>query len=245
MEILEFKKVARLLKEVYASLEAEALADGVDIFGEEYLQVRDALRLEVLKRLGFTLDEYRQAKELVAPAKKVDVAKELSEASKLTQEASERIDALVIPNEEELLAKAKEIAEAVVKAPVIQNNIVERTTIQKPTIVKETVLQTINEEYDASPIFAELGYLNDKLANLKIPEGVDEEKLKEDMRNEFMEELQYNIKMLGMPDFRKLAIGLQDQIDRLERDIIVIQSPNGTRWQIGITNAGELTATSL
>ncbi len=215
MTTAEFKKVARLLKEVYAQLEVEALSDGVDIFGEEYLQVRDALRREVLKRLGFTLEEYRDAKELVAPAKKVDVAQQALEASKLTQETSNRIDALKIPDEEELLSKAREIAEAVVKAPVIQNNIVERTTIEKPTIVKETVLQTVNEEYDPSEIFAELGYLNDKLASLKIPEGVDEEKLKEEMRSEFGEQLQHNIDMLGMPDFRKLAMGLQAQIDTL------------------------------
>lgn len=218
MKTSEFKKVARLLKEVYAQLEAEALSDGVDIFGEEYLEVRDALRLEVLKRLGFTLEEYREAKELVAPAKKVDVAQQALEASKLTQETSERIDALKIPDEEELLSKAKEIAEAVVKAPVIQNNIVERTTIEKPTIVKETVLQTVNEEYDPSEIFAELGYLNDKLENLVIPEGVDEEKLKEEMRSEFMEHLQENINMFGMPDFRKLAMGLQGQIDAIRNN---------------------------
>ena len=73
----DFKKTGRLLREVYKTLEAEALADGVDIFGEEYAQVRDALRLEVLKRLGFTIEEYREAKELVAPARKVEVEERL------------------------------------------------------------------------------------------------------------------------------------------------------------------------
>lgn len=245
MTTADFKKVARLLKEVYAQLEAEALSDGVDIFGEEYAQVRDALRLEVLKRLGFTLEEYREAKELVAPAKKVDVVAKLDELKEKAEAVSEKVDSLEIPDKEELLEEAREIAEKVVKAPIIQNNIVERTTVEKPVTVEKTILQTVNEEYDDSPIFAELGYLNDKLDKLVIPEGVDEEKLRDDLRSEFMEQLQHNINALGMPDFRKLAMGLQDQIDRLERNDIILQSPDGTRWQIGITNAGELTATSL
>lgn len=245
MTTAEFKKVARLLKEVYAQLEAEALSDGVDIFGEEYAMVRDALRLEVLKRLGFTLEEYRAAKELVAPAKKVDVVAKLDELAQKAEAVSEKIDELEIPDEDELLEKAKEIAEQVVKPPTIINQIVKETTVEKPKIVKQTNTIIEKEEYDDAPIFAELGYLNDKLDKLVIPEGVDEEKLKDDMRSEFMEQLQNNINALGMPDFRKLAMGLQDQIDRLERNDIILTSPNGTRWQIGITNAGELTATSL
>jgi hypothetical protein len=68
MTTAEFKRVGRLLKEVYAELEKEALQDGIDIFSEEFRTVRDQLRLEVLKRLGFTLEEYREAKELVTPA---------------------------------------------------------------------------------------------------------------------------------------------------------------------------------
>lgn len=152
MTTQEFKKVGRLLKEVYAQLETEALADGVDFFSEEFIQVRDQLRLAVLSRMGFTLEEYRAAKELVAPAKKVDVAKDLLEASKLTQETSNRVDALVIPNEEELLAKAKEIAESIVKAPIIQNNIVERTTkvVEKPTMLKRLLCRPLTRSMTTS-----------------------------------------------------------------------------------------------
>lgn len=249
MTTAEFKKVARLLKEVYKQLETEALSEGIDIFGEEYAVVRDRLRLEVLRRLGFTLEEYRDAKELVAPAKKVDVRAKLEELATKADSITEKVDALEIPDEDELLEKAKElatdIAEKVVKPPTIVNQIVKETTVEKPTIVKQTNTVIEREEFDDSPIWAEIGYFNDRLNSLKIPEGVDEEKMKEELRSEFMEQLQKNINMLGMPDFRKLAMGLQDQIDRLERDIIVIQSPDGTRWQIGITNAGELTATSL
>ena len=217
----EFKKIGRLLKEVYSELEKEAIADGIDIFSEQYLQVRDAVRLRLLEKMGFTLEEYREAKELVAPAKKVDVIQQVSEASKMTQDVSNRVDAIPVLSEDEILAKAKIQAEAVIKAPVIQNNIVERTTIEKPTIVKEIVVQTINKEADLNPLYAEIGYLHDKLENLEIPEAFDPKELLDQMRSEFGEHLQNNINLKGMPDFRKLAMGLQAQIDSIQ------QTPGG------------------
>lgn len=217
MTTAEFKKVGRLLKEVYKQLEAEALADGVDIFGEEFITVRDALREEVLKRLGFTLEEYREAKALVAPAKKIDVATQLENVATETSAIKESVQNLHIPDEEELLAKAKVIAEEVVKAPVIQNNIVERTIVEKPTHVHTTVKETVNKEFDANPIYAELGYLNDRLDNLPPVPDVDSkiEQLRSEMKNDFALNFEDNINTLGMPDFRKLGMGLQAQIDEV------------------------------
>jgi len=215
MTTAEFKKVGRLLKEVYAELEKEALESGVDIFSEEFITVRDALRLEVLKRLGFTIEEYRQAKELVAPAKKVDVATQLENVATKTSELESNVQNLHIPDEDELMQKMHQLIRDEVKPPVIQNNIVERTTVEKPSIVYTTVKETVNEEYDDSPLYAEIGYLNDKLDNLEIPETFDPKELLDTMRSEFGEMFEHNINTLGMPDFRKLAMGLQAQIDAL------------------------------
>lgn len=215
MTTAEFKKVGRLLKEVYAELDKEALASGVDLFSQEFKDVQGALRLEILKRMGFTIEEYRQAKELVAPAKKVDVANQLAEVSGKTSQLESSMQNLNIPNEEELLAKAKQIAEEVVKPQVIQNNIVERKVIEKPTIIRETIKETVNTPFDPNPIYAELGYIQDKIDNLPQVETPDIEKMKQDIRNEFMDYLDKNINVLGMPDFRKLAMGLQAQIDEV------------------------------
>lgn len=251
MTTLDFKKVARLLKQVYAELEREALDDGISIDSKEFKVVRDQLRLAVLARMGFTLEEYREAKELVAPARKVDVEQQLSEASTIAQDVSNRVDALDIPKEEELLQKMQQLAESVVKAPVIQNNIVERTTkvVEKPTHVYTTVKETVHEEFDANPLYSEIGYLNDKIDSLEIPERYDPKELLDQIRSEFAEKFEENINTLGMPDFRKLAMGLQSQIDDVRNTPatgdIILQSPNGTNWQIGITNAGELTATEV
>lgn len=218
MTIQEFKKTARLLKELYKDLESDALADGVDIFSEEYKTAQTRLRESVLAKLGFTIEEYREAKELVAPAKKVDVAKQVLEASTIAVDASKRLEALVIPNEENILAKAKEIAESVVRAPVIQNNIVERTTkvVEKPTIVHTTVKETVHEEYNDAEIRAEIGYVMDALENLPKPQPtVDVDAKLAELKSEFLEKIEKNINTLDMPDFRKLAMGLQAQIDEV------------------------------
>lgn len=216
MTTAEFKRVARLLKEIYAELEKEALKDGFDIFSDEYIGIQSVVRERTLARLGFTIEEYREAKELVAPAKKVDVEKQVTEATTMAQEVSNRVDALSIPNEEEILAKAKEIADAVVKAPTITNQIVKERTIEKPTILEKTIVE--HDEFDASPLWAELGYLNDRLDSLpQTPEIPDFESrirsVEREIKSEFMEKFEEHINTLNMPDFRKLAMGLTQQID--------------------------------
>lgn len=213
MTTQEFKRVGRLLKEVYKELEAEALKDGLDIFGDKYKQLQDVVRMQVLSRLGYTLEEYQKAKAIVLQAQNGKTTKKIQENSDNIEMLSEVISELEIPDEEELLEKAKKIAEAVVKPPVIKKEIVERTTIEKPTIVKETVNNTYREEYEDGPLWAELGYLEDRINNLPEPTEPDYEKLKEEIRNDFAVFLEHNTKVFDMPDFRRLAMGLQAQID--------------------------------
>jgi hypothetical protein len=209
----EFKRIARLLKEVYKDLEERAIRNKIDIFGEEYKRLQDAARLNVLKRFGFTLDEYRAAKEIVAPANRVSTSKSLERAREDIETLYETVSDLEIPDEEELLKKVHEIAEAVVKPPVIKKEIVERTTVEKPTIVKETVNKTINEKYEDGPLWAELGYIQDRLENLPEPTEPDYEALKDEIRNDFAIFLEHNTNVFDMPDFRKLSMGLQAQVD--------------------------------
>jgi len=208
MTIAQFKKVARLLKLAYAELQKEFIDNNEDILSDEYDVAVSIVREKILEHLGFTLEEYREAKELVAPAKKVDVSAEI-EATKA------KVESLVIPTDYDIAEMAHRVANEYIKAPVITNNtinqIVKETIVEKPTIVKETVIQ--REEYDPSPLYAELGYLNDKVSNIKPPKEVDVEAMKEELRSEFMAQFEHNIDTLGMPDFRKLAMGLQAQID--------------------------------
>ena len=220
----EFKKTARILKEAWKELEAEALREGFDIFSETYKEIQDRVRLSVLDNMGFTLDEYREAKERVSPTKK------LEEDLTATQQKMEGIEVL---NDEDVSEIAARIANEFVTAPVVTHNttheIVERTTVEKPTIVKETIHTTEREEYDDNHIMAELGYLNDRLDNLPKPK-VQKTISENQIRNLFGELFEHNIDTLGLPDFRKLAMGLQDQIDRNnEYKIRVVSSTDNVK----------------
>ena len=206
MDSKTFKKIARLLKEAWKELEVDALKSGIDIFGEEYKSVQDKIRIKILEKFGYTLEEYQAAKELVSPTKKVEEA---------IDEVTQSVANLDIPT----IEKMEEIAQKYVVPPVVTNQIVEKTTetkiVEKPTIVKETVIQNniTKEEYNDGYIMAQLGYLQDRVDQIKIAEPIDIPKLKEELNNDFAIFFEKNINTLGMPDFRKLAMGLQAQID--------------------------------
>ncbi len=217
MTVQEFKRVARLLKELYKELEKEVLDGGGDIFSQEFTELQSVVREKVLARLGFTIEEYRQAKELVAPAKRIDVEKEFSEVHKKIDEAYKKS----IPSKEEIESVAEEVAKRHIKPPIITHQVVKETTIEKPTIIKETVTEIVNTPYNDGPIRAELGYLNDLFNQKKqIPneslDDIDLNKFKEQLRTEFDSTLKESIDILGMPNFRKLAMGLEGRISTLE-----------------------------
>lgn len=206
MNTKDFKKIARILKEAYAELEKEATASDTSIFSEEYKQIQDILREQILSRMGFTLEEYRQAKDKYINIKQTN----LDESSK--QQVSELLDTQ-IPTKEEIQSIAEEVAKAEIKPPQIINKIVKKTTkiVEKP--IKETVIQ--REVYDPSEIMAEIGYINDRLDKIIIPEIPNIDETLEQLKSDFDKRLKDNINTLGMPDFRKLAMGLQSQIDAL------------------------------
>lgn len=215
MKTKEFKKIGRLLKEAYAQLEKEALAEGINILSADYDALVAKTRLAVLESLGFTLEEYREAKAKVAGFSQADLVDHVEDYDTKIQEAHEA-SSRHVPTDEEIRAIAKEIAHAVakeyIKPPQITNQIVERTTIKEPTVVKETVINETKVEYNDGPLLAEIGSLNERLESLKIP---DPEAIKEDLKGHFDKTFKKNIDTLGMPDFRKLAMGLQAQIDEI------------------------------
>ena len=83
--------------------------------------------------------------------------------------------------------------------------------------IKETVVEVHKEEYDPSPIMAEIGSLNDRLDNLPKAVPFDSEPLKQEIltlnAENFGKNFQHNIDVLGMPNWRKLAMGLRQDID--------------------------------
>jgi hypothetical protein len=222
MTTAEFKKIARTLKEVYKQIEAEALAEGISLLSPEYDQLIAIARERVLEAAGYTLQEYREAKAKVSGFSQADLvdhtertAADIDAALKAIEQEANRH----IPTQEEIEAIAKRVAEAVVKPPQIINQIVKETTIEKPKIVKETV--KIKEEYNDKPLREEIKKVKEKVDSIKIPEAFNPKGLEEKFEAYVAQSFKKNIDTLGMPDFRKLAMGLQEQIDSIERSVAI------------------------
>ena len=67
----EWKKMARLLKEVYTKIREEAMISGFDILSPEYDELINIARLKILEQNGWTLDEYRKIKEQIEGIDKI------------------------------------------------------------------------------------------------------------------------------------------------------------------------------
>jgi hypothetical protein len=211
----EYKKIGRILKEVYKELEEEAREIGLSLISDEFeLAIVNARKL-VLEKLGYTEEEYlaikgKTADELAKTKHKIDNLQEELEQQKQKE----------IPTTEEIEGVAEQVADKVaqkyIKPPEVKivNKIVER--IKEPKIIKETVNITERVEYDETKIQEQIQNLYKRLDEIKIPEPVNLDAIKEDYHNYFSENFKKNINILGMPDFRKLAMGLQQQIDELK-----------------------------
>ena len=77
----EFKKVARILKQVYAELTKEAVDSGVAITSNEYEQLVSLARERVLSKLGFTIEEYRLVKSEVEKQRGAKVTKSIADVN--------------------------------------------------------------------------------------------------------------------------------------------------------------------
>lgn len=216
MTTAEFKKVARLLKEAYKELEQEALDNGVDLLSKEYDELQSRVREAILEKSGFTLQEYREAKAKVAGFSQADLVDNTEKTSEIISQLSEKmqeVDARHIPDEDEIEEIAERVAKKYIKEPVIVNKIVER--IKEPKIIKETIKVKERVEYDDKKLIRKIDEVSDKVSSIKIPTT---KQIKEDLKGYFNEVFEENINMIDMPDFRKLGMGLQAQIDEIRGD---------------------------
>jgi hypothetical protein len=226
----EFKKVGRILKEAYRQVELEAREASIDPLSENFTTIVNKTRESVLLNLGFTLEEYQDAKKEAAPIPRELLLKSLEDVtvrlvsveSRATLSKEDVIDLAT--------AIAKRVAQEEVKPAQIIHQIVKETTVEKPQIIKETIIEKTIEQvaYDDKALLRRLEDHDKKLNSLKEPVPVDTEALKEDLRLDFGKQFQKNIDTLGMPDFRKLAMGLQAQIDSLQSQITNLPTGGGS-----------------
>jgi len=245
MTIQEYKKIARLLKEVYKEVEDNAKKAGLDILSDEFEEAIARAREITLENLGFSVDEY-----LAIKGKDKDELAKTKHRVENIQEALEVEKNRAIPSTEDIEDIAARIAEEVaeriskkyIKPPQVKivNKIVER--IKEPKIIKETVIQKV--EYDEKPLQEKLSKLSKQIDEIKIPEPLDVDSLREDLGSQFQQQLEHNINTLDMPNFRKLAMGLQQQIDENKTAIGNI-NPVETQDLQAVTDLGSTTTNTI
>lgn len=213
MTIPEFKRIARLLKTVYKEIETQVVSEGIDSFSPEYKQLIDTTREALLKKNGFTLDEY------IAIKNQLEGERKTKRKQSVQATVAEMLNQIHTPTTEEITSIAHDVAKQYVVPPVVTHNvtnqILKETTIEKPTIVKETTVQTVNVPFNEQPLQEKLGALSKRVDEIKIQEPFDPTALKEELRNDFGDNFERNINMYDMPNFRKLAMGLREDIDAL------------------------------
>jgi hypothetical protein len=210
----EFKKIAQLLNRVYKELEMDALAQGVSPLSTDYDAMQADARERVLTKMGFTLDEYREAKnQIMEEAKDVtlqEVKLIMDELRSIPQLKMEDVQRLAKDAAEKV---AEEVAQKYIVPPQITNQIIKETTVEKPITIETIREVKIIEEYDATYLEEQIVAVRKKLQELKIPPPYDDSKIREFVKNYFSENFEKNINLLGMPNFRQLAIGLRQDID--------------------------------
>lgn len=237
MTTKEFKRVARILKSAYKAVESKARKQGMDLMSSEYEALIDKTRLLVLTEMGYSLDEYRKAKgragagEIDEPKAKPSASKAMKAAlSQLDKETAKRGIAKGSPQYEALRAQLEGTVMEEMDAEIVQKRSNLPFETEMRDIAEETARkiipppQTLKQiyQYDDSKLKAGLKELSDR-----VGKTVTQEELKaraEELKTEiltwnadnFSANFKKNIDVLGMPDFRKIAMGLQAQIDELE-----------------------------
>lgn len=216
MDQKQFKTIGRLLKRVYAELEAEALKSGIVGSSKKFQEMQDKARELVLSNNGFTLEQYLQAKADSEAFTQSDLLNFVEE----TKGEVKRLSEVHIPSKKEIMELAHEVAKQYIVPPKVTNEIVKEIIIKEPKIL-ETVREITNTvEYNDEKLREELSKIDKKVSEIKIPEPFNEKELEERLSNKFGEMFEENINTLGMPNFRKLAMGLQGQIDDVKAQIV-------------------------
>ena len=224
MKINDFKKVKRLLDKAYKEVEREALSAGVELISPEYDMLLEKTRDVVLKKLGIPLNEYFGIQEKLNSYTHEGVLDTVTRTEKTVNEIDKDLRAEIaklaarrIPTDMEISEIAQEvskeiatkIAKSYIKPPQVKivKEVVE--VIKAPQIIREQHI----EKYDDNKLKKKIKTLSKKVKSIK---QIDIDKLKEDLNNRFADNFKKNIDTLGMPDFRKLAMGIQDQVDTLK-----------------------------
>ena len=215
MTLKEYKRVDELLKEVYKELQADALQRGIHPSSRKYDEMVAVTTKAVIEKMGYTLEEYQKTKDRMYGLTKSDLVD-------MFQQTKENLDAVerTVPSDEKIskmatkiaIERAEEIAERIAKKYIVppQVKIVNKIVkvVKEPKVVKETIKIKERIEYNDKN-------LKKSLANIKkeMKKSLTTKDFGKFFEDNFSNNFKKNIDTYGMTDFRKLAMGLQGQID--------------------------------
>lgn len=246
----QLKKVMRLLKRAYDELEAEALKAGVAITSPEYEQLVDKVRTAVLQKEGFTVEEFRSAKEELETER---VAKKETEKQASETVAKEQREAET--------AKTDRVFEKISMVKGEKGDKGDRGERGEVGLVgpRGPEGKAGKDGKDGRPgrdgkdgrdgrdtPETMVAYLEDLIQSvdkkIPTPETPDSFRAKVEAIIQVSEvawdSVKKNLDIMGMPDFRKLAMGLQAQIDELNAATatsIEFETPTGTVNDTNVT----------
>jgi len=261
MTLQDFKKIKQILDKLLTQIENEALKDGEDISSIKFQQALRMILEKKLQELGISIEEYEQL-EAELENKEIEDKKtaitliDLEDVNKIRNEVS----AMKFNTETDLNSFKQTVSEklqdlevkilAQIRDIVIRLNLINWDTLQgKPEILtRKYVFDEISNaigkikmpeipepiRYDDSKIIKDIGGIKEDVKKLKIKPVLQ----KSDLEKE-VQPLKESISILSqshneMPDFRKLGMGLQGQIDTL------IPSQSGNSGKYLTTNGSQV-----
>ncbi len=216
--MMSLPQIKKLLKKTLRETEDEAILNHIDTTTPEFKALMLKLRNKMLIDMGTPVSDYDEYLESLKDiGRKKYQAKKDAFVKEVKQEVKDETvlatweslpDKPAIPTTEEIKSVAIEVvSEAIRKLPPAPAPVIEKPVIEK----------TI-EVYDDTKMKEAFEDLSFKVQQIKIPEipaPLDVKKFKESITDEYKFYFQESINIMDMPDFRKLAMGLQGQIDSL------------------------------
>ena len=238
----KFRKIQKQLSVLINQLEKEAIDNGEDISSDDFLEAILEIKKRFLENKGISLEEYDELRSQFAEEKRINQSNVLihkeeveGDLKGLKKLIDEKIVEIKKDNEkgfedisDSLYKLNDRLAEVENRPPSIVNKIVKEITKEVPKIIqtKETIREVDNEtKLNVDTLQRSFVDIWDKVNNFKMPEVPNYDKLKGELISWSADHISKNPNLINMPDFRRMGMGLQGQIDEL-RNSITTQGSN-------------------
>ncbi len=208
----QYKRIARLLKELRQALEQEALKDGVAITSSAFNEAYETMRTNLLEQEGFALEQYQEAANQVKSERETKKSASEEKADQFFERVEKiRGDKGETGDKGEKGDKG-ERGEKGDKGEPGKDGKDGRDGKDGKDGTPGPAGTNGRDGEDVSP--ATVGYLEDliKTVEAKVVDQEGMERLKGELLNEMKIDVEKNIDIMGMPDFRKLSMGIQEDV---------------------------------